>query len=101
MSKPKKRSIWAWVGAIVAGCGLCCIPLIVPLFGGAIVAGGVTMSFLESGWLEPVVCTLAAAVIAVGGFWLIRRSRRKTPEACTPNLDPSSSVPSIKVKPLE
>ncbi len=97
MSKEKKRSLWKWVGALAVGCGLCCLPLIVPLVGGTAVAAGVVGSW-AAGWGEAALCAAALAA-GVGLWWFLARKKKPAAEACRTDTGGDSPVPKVEVRP--
>lgn len=99
MKTTKKRSVWAWLGALAAGCGICCLPLIVPLLGGTALAGGLSWAALEGFPWDMIVCGLALGGAGGGAFWLLTRKKASPKDTCQTEVPPNQSRMSIE--PLE
>ena len=99
MKAEKKRRVWAWIGALAAGCGLCCVPLILPLLAGTALAGGLSSAVLEGVPLDLILCGGVLVGAGGGAFWLLSRKRVSQNDACQTDMSPSQS--SVSIKPLE
>ena len=76
---------WTIVGAGVAACAACCVPLLLPLFatvGGASAAGALTGGMFGKTWAEIACLAAVGGLVAASAFMLWRTwSKRKRPAA--------------------
>lgn len=61
-----------WITAAVIGCGLCCLPFLLPAAGGVL---GLSLLGFSTGAL---LCGMAMLLIAIAVFWFYRVKRKQT-----------------------
>jgi len=79
-------------GVLALACGVCCLPLIVPVIGGLAAGGGLLALFGQGYWVA-----IGLAVALAGPAFMVWRKRRQTKLAstdsqcgCAPNTGCSS-----------